>query len=98
MFTEREFTQIPETDREILRNAIAEAIGEPDARKIGDGKLLEALSKLFALFLQFAPLFMEPAEAERKIGDGTIFAAFLAMLSNPDFIKNIAALFALFTK
>jgi hypothetical protein len=97
MVTEKEFALIPEETREVLRTAIAEAIGEPDAKKIGDGKLKELLAKLLPLLIQFAPLFfgVEKEEIDRKIGDGTIATLFVNALSNPQFIQSIAGLIAM---
>ena len=104
---EKEFAASPADTKELLREAIAEATGQP-AEKIGDGKLLELLAKLLPLFIQFLPLFMadkkdelprfmadKKDEIERKIGDGTFVAALLAALSNPQFVQNLAGLIAL---
>ena len=92
---EREFAAVPQESKYLLRKAVAEATGQP-VEKIGDGKLLELLSKLLPLILQFLPLFMaDKEEADRKIGDGTLLTALLAALNNPDFVKNISGLIAL---
>ena len=96
MFTEKEFYTIPTEQREVLRNAIADATGQPVAA-IGDGHILAFLEKLLPLLLQFLPLFAATKEeGERKIGDGTFLAALMAAFSNPQFMQTIAALIALF--
>jgi hypothetical protein len=79
---EKEFAEMPADAKELLREAIAEATGQP-VEKIGDGKLLELLAKLLPLFIQFLPLFMaDKAEVERKIDDGDFDGVLIALIQS----------------
>lgn len=98
MLTREKFDAIPEVDRESIAQAVAAIYGEESQsvdRAWGDGKFLEKLQKLLAIFIQFAPLFLGQGETDRKLGDGTLLRAFLNVLSNPEFIELLKALFAL---
>jgi hypothetical protein len=99
MLTKEKFDASPEANRESLIQAVAAIYGEEAMvvdRAWGDGKFLEKLQKLFAIFLQFAPLFLTAEEQTKALGDGVLFQKFLDMLANPQFIQNMSGLVALF--